>query len=225
MIRINLLPAARKQSRSALGGFDSDAKWYVLYAAAAMLAAVGCGLLHWNESALLVEHEVRNATLRQRIELMNQQTASIDAVREDLARSEALEAVVTELQHARYGPTEILMEFSRILSVGGGPTIDAARLEELRRSNPLAGFNASWDARRMWLTEIREEDQRTLRIKGAAKTNEDVAELLRRLVLSESFYDVRLERTEAGRKSMWDGIVRATDVEVVSFTISARVRY
>jgi len=44
-------------------------------------------------------------------------------------------------------------------------------------ATPNAGFNASWDPRRVWM-EGYAEDQKHVRIRGSAKSNEDVAEFL-----------------------------------------------
>ena len=106
---------------------------------------------------------------------------------------------------------------SRILSDGGGPTIDPRELERMQRDNPLAGFNAGWDGRRLWLTSF-EEDQRQVRIHGVGRTNDDVAEFLRRLTLSELFEAVALDKTEAAQDT-------TTHLDMIAFELSATVHY
>ncbi len=165
MIRINLLPGARRQARGASGG--NVQAWLIAYGVAAV--------------------------------------------------RRQLEAVVNDLTRARYGPTAVLMELSRILSAGGGPTVDPERLEEIRQQNPLAVYNATWDPHRLWLTELEEED-RTCTIKGIGKTNEDVAEFLRRLTLSERFEQIELVKTQGTEDP-------ATRLPVISFHLTARVIY
>ena len=113
-------------------------------------------------------------------------------------RRQRLEEVVDELQRARYGPTAVLMEISQILSVDGGPTIDPEELEERRRRDPLARYNVGWDVHRLWLSEFVEESRDCL-IRGVGKTNEDVAEFIRRLILSERFERVELVKTESAQ--------------------------
>lgn len=216
MIRINLLPQTKRQARAAAGGGGSTG-WLVAYAAAALITCVVLALVYMSKDSELSEQRARNAALESQIAQVTQQSANIEEVRTALTRSTELEAVVGELQRARFGPTRVLMELSGILSAAGGPTIDPQRLEEIRRGNPLAGFNRSWDPRRLWLTSFEESD-RAVRIRGIGKTNEDVAEFLRRLTLSESFGDVHLDKTEATEDT-------ETHLPLVSFELSATVRY
>jgi type IV pilus assembly protein PilN len=218
MVRINLLPNARKQARSSGGGGDGSATpWIIGYLAAAFVTALVCALLYFSGTSALEEQRAQNAALQGEITQIEAQSANIDEVRAQLAQSEELERVVGDLQRARYGPTRVLMEMSHILSRSGGPTVDPERLEAIRRDNPLAGFNPSWDSRRLWLTSFNEED-RHVEIHGLGKTNEDVAEFLRRLSLSESFGDVTLTRTESVTDT-------ESHLDLISFELSCSVVY
>ena len=60
--------------------------------------------------------------------------------------------------------------------------------------------------------------KRQVRIHGLGKTNEDVAEFLRRLTLSESFADVHLDKTEAIEHA-------ETHLQLIRFELTAQVRY
>ena len=72
-----------------------------------------------------------------------------------------------------------------------------------------------WDVKRLWMASFVEE-QRECRIRGGARTNEDVAEFLRRLTLSELFTSVVLNRTsEQGRD----------ESATVSFELTCQVTY
>jgi type IV pilus assembly protein PilN len=221
MIRINLLAQAKRQTRgvaaSSAGGGGSTAMWVAAYLGGALIACVVMAVVYYGREQELAEQRASNRSLEADIARVTAVSADIDQVRAALARSRELETVVEELQRARFGPTRVLMELSRILSTGGGPTIDPQRLEEIRRGNPLAGFNRSWDTRRLWLTSFA-ENSRTVRIEGVGKTNEDVAEFLRRLMLSDSFGDVHLAKTEAVED-------RATHLPLISFELTATVRY
>lgn len=223
MIRINLLPQAKRGARGAAAGGGSASGWIVAYFAAALLACVAFALMYFSKRSELDEQLARNAALQRRIEEVTAQSANLDEVRARLERSRQLEQVVAELQRARFGPTRVLMELSRILSAGGGPSVNPQRLEEIRRDNPLAGYNRSWDFRRLWLTGLREEDRR-VQIRGSGKTNEDVAEFLRRLSLSESFADVHLERTQAARLEVRNAGT-TVGIDVIDFELTATVRY
>lgn len=219
MIRINLLPGApRKQARSASGGSgQAPTGWIVGYAIAAVAMVAGLWLFYAQKSRELREQIAQNRSLEEEIEELERQSADLDEVRTALEESRELEEVVNELQRARFGPTRVLMEVSRILSTGGGPTIDPQRLEAMRRENPLAGFNPGWDSHRLWLTSFEEED-RVVTIHGTGRTNDDVAEFLRRLTLSDLFTNVHLDRTEAEED-------RVTHLELISFELTATVSY
>ena len=155
--------------------------------------------------------------LQQRIDALRQESASLEEVQAKLQASLALAEVVEQLDAARSGPTRVLMEISNILSTGpgSGPTIDPEKLEEMRRENPLAGFNRNWDPRRLSLDSFTEENGQA-KVTGSGRTNEDVAEFLRRLALSEVFEEVLLERTQARDV---DGI------ELIGFEIATKVVY
>jgi type IV pilus assembly protein PilN len=87
----------------------------------------------------------------------------------------------------------------------------------MREENPLAGYNESWDVRRLWLTRFEEID-RECKINGMGRSNEDVAEFLRRLTLSQIYDDVTLQRTRAASDP-------ETGLATVGFDITCKVRY
>jgi type IV pilus assembly protein PilN len=215
MIRINLLPGARRQTKSASSG--GSPAWIIGYLVAAALMAVVLVFVYLGKQRELNDQLAINRTLTREIREIEAQSANLAQVQADLERSRQLETVVNELQRARYGPTAVLMELSRILSVGGGPTIDPQRLEELRRENPVARFNPAWDPQRLWMTEFTEDD-RVCTIRGLGRTNEDVAEFLRRLTLSEKFEQVELVKTEGIED-------QATRLPLIRFELTSRVIY
>jgi type IV pilus assembly protein PilN len=217
MIRINLLPGARKAAGRGAGGGPGTQGWAIGYLVAAVLCVVVLVFVYIGKSRELNEQLAENQSLRTEIEDLEQQSANIDQVRADLEQSRTLETVVSDLQRARYGPTAALMELSHILSAGGGPTVDPQRLEEIRRQNPLAAYNSAWDPRRLWVTEFVEEN-RDCTIRGIGKTNEDVAEFLRRLTLSDKFEHIELIKTEGVEEP-------ETHVAVISFEVTCRVIY
>lgn len=215
MIRINLLPGARRQVKGASSG--RSAAWLIGYLVAAAALSVVLAFVYLGKDRELSDQLAVNSALQREIAELEAQSASIDEVRASLERSRQLETVVSELQRARYGPTAVLMELARILSVGGGPTVDPQRLEELRRQNPMAGFNASWDPQRLWMTQFTEND-RACSIHGVGRTNEDVAEFIRRLTLSETFEQVELVKTQGVED-------QATRASLISFELTCRVIY
>lgn len=214
MIRINLLPAGKKQARASSG---STQTWVIAYLMAAFVWCVVLGVFWRVKYGELEEQQKANAEIDSQVQAARAKTADIKSVEEKLQKSKQLEAVVLELQSARQGPTRLLMELSRILSSEGGPSIDAKRLEELRRDNPLVGFNPGWDYRRLWLTSFSEESRECV-IDGFGKSNEDVAEFLRRLTLSDLFSEVTLDSTKIEPEP-------GTGAPLVKFQLTSKVRY
>jgi type IV pilus assembly protein PilN len=217
MIRINLLGGARRQTKGTTATPGGTQGWIIAYLIA---AAVTLGVLlfvYFAKSRELKDQLAVNRDIQRDISDLETQSANIDEVRGELERSRQLETVVSELQRARYGPTAVLMELSQILSAEGGPTVDPQRLEEMRHQNPYAGYNPAWDSRRLWLTEFVEED-RVCTIRGAGKSNEDVAEFLQRLTLSEKFEEVELVKTEGAEDE-------ETHLPVINFELTCRVIY
>jgi type IV pilus assembly protein PilN len=112
-----------------------------------------------------------------------------------------------------------MRELSEILTPRKGPTFDRPSYEERLRRDPNVGFNAGWDPRRVWLESF-EEVQRKVRIQGSARTNDDVAEFLKRLQLSVFFAEVTPESTtQVGDGTGQGGAKR------ISFHLTARVVY
>jgi type IV pilus assembly protein PilN len=90
-------------------------------------------------------------------------------------------------------------------------------MEQLKRDDPAAVPNSNWDPRRLWLLTYSEVD-RTVKLSGLARDGEDVSEFLKRLTLSDYFYELRL--LPAAKTS--DSV---THLELVRFELSAKVRY
>lgn len=214
MIRINLLPSAKRSTTTSSGSAQG---WIIGYLVAAVLTSVVLAFVYVSKNRELNEQLAQNQALLSEIQTLEAESANIEEVRGQLDQSRQLEEVVNELQRARYGPTSVLMEISRMLSVNGGPTVDPQRLEEIRRQNPLAAFNTAWDPHRLWVSEF-EETGRDCVIRGIGKTNEDVAEFLRRLTLSERFEGIELVKTE-GRTDP------ETRLDVIYFELNCRVIY
>ena len=218
MIRINLVPQNKRAARAAAPAGGGQV-WAAVYFFGTLVFMGILAVVYFAKDGELSEQLQANRQLSATIEEIRSRSARLEEVQAQLTASQQLEEVVAELNRARTGPTRALMELGRILSVGenAGPTIDPAALEELRRTNPLAGYNRSWDARRLWITSFTEES-RQCRMIGMGRTNEDVAEFLRRLSLSELFENVTLQRTEAKEDA-------DSELPVIAFELTCQVSY
>lgn len=218
MIRINLLPQAKRATASTGTG---TAVWGYLYLASAIVWCVALAFVYFSLVSDRDQVLAQNADLSQQIAKVKQKGGNLDELQKQLEKARQVEKVVNDLLAARQGPTRMLLELAAILSQGRGPTVDPKKLEEMRKSNPEAGFSPGWDARRLWIKAFKEE-QLSCTITGEARNNEDIAEFLRRLSLSTSFEQVSLVRTGQPTSS---GGGQATAAASVSFDLKCKVRY
>jgi type IV pilus assembly protein PilN len=211
MIRVNLLP--QKQQASASEGNP-------LQTAVLVMFMLELGALFFVQRAKERELEgvrAESVAVRGQIDQIGREIANHKAIQDQLKTLRDREAAIEQLQAGRVGPTAVLLELSRVLSGDKGPTVDRARLEQLRRDAPQLVPNPSWDSRRLWLTNYTEKE-RAVTIAGFARDAEDVSELLRRLSLSQYFEDVKLLPAEKVLDPQ-------TKEQLVRFQYSAKVRF
>lgn len=209
MIRINLLPI-RKVKRA-----EASQRQFLYLGVALLLTVGGVIFFHLQTAGQLEDIKRRNTILQADVARLKQEVGDYDKVRaqrEELLRQRK---TIQALEAGRTGPVYLLREMSEILSPGKGPTFDRITYEETLRRDPNAGFNASWDPRRVWV-EGYAEDHKQIKLRGSAKSNEDVAEFLKRLNSSVFFSDVNLDSTNqtSGRS-----------IKYVTFSLSAKVIY
>jgi type IV pilus assembly protein PilN len=223
MIRINLLPQkkglkTRASAQAAADEGEGGSQVWLFFVLGALLLEVVV-LIFVYKSKLdqlgLVEH--KNAELKGTIGQIDKDMANHEQIKTQLKELRDREEAIQKLQGARTGPTAALLELSRMLTTGRGPTVDRDKIEQLRRENPLAVPNPNWDVKRVSLTGYTELD-RTVKISGVARDGEDESEFLRRISVSDLFYDVKM-------LSAQKTIDTVTKLELVKFDISAKVRY
>jgi type IV pilus assembly protein PilN len=215
LIRINLI-AARKVKRLDAG------ERHLAFMGLSVLGAVAVMVFVYLSGQSRLDAITRdNDGVRADIDRMKAELGDYDKIkdqRQDLLKQQK---TIQALQAGRTGPLYLMREMSEILSPGKGPSFDRASYEERLRRDPNIGFNTSWDTRRVWLDTF-EEAQGKVRIKGSAKTNEDVAEFLKRLQLSIFFSDVSPESTQQVSETTLGGNL---SVKHVTFNLTAKVLY
>jgi type IV pilus assembly protein PilN len=223
VIRINLLPQKRPLRRrgeagapDAGGGGESQA-WLAFVLGAILLEVIVLLFVYKTKQDQLTQVQKHNQEVTANIDAIKREIANHAEIKAQLKELRDREEAIQKLQAARTGPTATMLELSRILTPGRGPTVDRDKLEQLKRDNPTAVPNPNWDPRRLWLGSYK-ESERTVKVAGYARDGEDVSELLRRLTLSDYFYEVRLL---PATKSV-DAV---TKLELVKFEMSAKVRY
>jgi type IV pilus assembly protein PilN len=213
LIRINLLP----QKREARRGPEIDQRWLLAVLGVVVAEIVVLFLVHQVKREELARQVRKNEELSTQIEQIKKTVANHAEIKAQLETLRAREEAITKLQQARSGPTAVLLELSRVLTSGHGPTVDSDVLAQLRRDNPTAVYNPGWDPKRLWLTAFQEND-RVVKIEGLSRDADDVSELARRLNLSTYFADVKL--LPATKKVDAD-----TKLEVIGFQLQAKARY
>jgi type IV pilus assembly protein PilN len=190
-----------------------------------ILAVVGVVLVqllvliffHRSKQDALAEITRDNGSVQASIDKIKKDTSDHPQIKTQLQELRDREEAIQKLQAARTGPTSALLELSKVLTVGRGPSTDKDKLEQLKRDNPTAVPNPNWDPRRLWIMKYTELD-RSVKIEGLARDGEDVAEFLRRLALSDYFYDVKpLPASEVADKD--------TKINLKQFAVSAKARY
>jgi type IV pilus assembly protein PilN len=212
VIRINLLSQKRRAAKS-----DGGQLWAVVLVLLVAVEAVGFFIYHGHKKEELTSQKRTNAELQEQIDQSKNVVRNHGEVKAQLERLRAREDAIAKLQSARTGPTSVLLELARMLTPGRGPSVDADRLNQLRRENPLAVYNPGWDSRRLWLTKY-VETMRDVHLEGVARDGEDVSELARRMSLSSYFADVRLLPAKKDRSS-------EAGMDLVSFSLEAKARY
>ncbi len=212
MIRINLLPVKKGKRREA-------GQRQLLYMGMGLLVGIGSIVFVYINSSNERDELIRqNKVIAGDIERLKAELGDYDKVkaqREELLRQKKS---IQALEAGRNGPVYLLREISEIITPGKGPTFDRVTYEENLRRDPNVGFNANWDTKRIWLDSY-EEEQKKIKIRGAAKSPEDVAEFLKRLNSSVFFSDVALENTQAAIPA------GNNHVKYTNFSFAATVNY
>ncbi len=208
MIRVNLLPTRRAKRQEA-------GQRQFLIMGLALLGSVGLVIFFHLDSTNELENVQRENTILQAdVAKLKSELGDYDKVRGQREGLLKQRKTIQSLESGRTGPVFLMRELSEILSPGKGPTFDRVTYEETLRRDPDAGFS-NWETKRAWL-ESYNEDKLHVKIRGSAKSNEDVAEFLKRLNSSVFFKDVNLDATAQASKGA---------VKYVNFGLSTTVIY
>lgn len=217
MIRVNLLPRRREQKR------EGGNLWIVALAVVVLAEIIGIFFVHAGKKKELDDVAESNNVLNASINQKKAQVANHEAVKRELAEYQKREDAITQLQSGRTGPTALLLEISRILTPRKLPTTEPDAIERLRRENPGAIPSDRWDPHRLWISSFKEENKSVTMV-GVGKTNDDVAEFLRRISVSRYFQNVKLVKTEE-KSVVAGGKTAAPSLNVIAFEMRASVRY
>lgn len=219
MIRVNLLPQKKRAERVASAPSSTSQRWILVVLGLVLLEAIAFVWFHQTKVKELDEQRAKNRALEANITNIRQLVQQHETVKKDLLVLKAREDSIQKLEKARTGPTAAMLELSRLLTPGKGPTVDPDRYAKKLQENPLSAVNPSWDARRIWIESFKEKG-RVVEITGLARDSQDVSELALRLGHSSYFYDVRL--LPGSKKG---GPQTDADASMVNFGMQLKVRY
>jgi type IV pilus assembly protein PilN len=214
MIRINLLPVKKAKKRA------TGQRQLLLMAAFLGVELVALVGFHLNETWKLEEKTRRNSDAKAAIAKLKSEIGDYDQIKAERDELLLQRDAIQKLTAGKTGPVYVLRELAEILTKDKGPTYSKEEYTNRLRSDPNAGYNPSWDPRRLWIKIWKEKD-RKVQIEGGAKSNDDVAEFLKRLQLSVFFGDVVIEGTQEQTPTA-DGAAQGLSY---SFKINCTVRY
>lgn len=215
LVRINLLPTNKSAGTSSA---EKGQGWLIAVMVLLALEVIGALIFYSIKQEELDGLKLETSNIQGQIKLSKEKVQDHPVVKQKLEVLRAREEAIAKLQTARSGPTAVVLEIARLMTPGRGPSVTPEQLAKVQSDNPLAMYNASWDSRRLWLSDFVEE-ARTVKLRGVARDGEDVSELARRMNLSAYFFDVKL--LPAKRQAQ----TGAGDFEWVVFELEARVRY
>jgi type IV pilus assembly protein PilN len=211
MIKINLLPVKAAKRREQ--GQKQLLAGIVVFSATLVAIIV----FHGTQVSAINAAREHNQQVSRDIARLKAEIGDYDVIkaqRDELIRQRD---AIKRLQANRSGPTYMMRELSDILTPGKGPTFNKEQYEEQIKRDPNAGFNPNWDTRRAWLISYAETNHQ-VKIKGGAKSDEDVAEFLKRLKVSAFFSDVYWQQTQPE-------VDTKLNVSYVTFDVTCRVNY
>lgn len=135
MIRVNLLPHAAERRTSTSEGGQT---WLLVVMLAVVVEIVGLFFFHGTKEDELAEARAEVARVQSEITGIQSRVKDHEKIKAELETLRAREDAIAKLQAGRKGPTAVLLELSRVLTAGKGPTVDADKLEKLKASNPNA---------------------------------------------------------------------------------------
>ncbi|MBN2341797.1 MAG: PilN domain-containing protein [Deltaproteobacteria bacterium] len=219
MIRINLLPI--KQDRRKEAGRNH----LIIGVLVIVVELVVASVMSFNLDNEIAEQKNVNSSLQAQINRIQQSVAGHDQILAEISEHEQRQSAIAELQAARTGPVQVMLELSRVLSKDGKPTIPDAEYQEIIKKNPSRGYDENWDFRRVWLEKFEEKDK-NVTIHGKGVSHEDVAEFLRRINLSSFFISSELVSTKLSKTgSGGRGADSVKAIDVVSFELAGKIRY
>ncbi len=203
MIKINLLPPRKKKA------VVTGQRHLALIIVLLLVESVGLAFVYQQQHKILSDKKAANDEKAREVTRLKKEIGDLSKLEKERSELEQQQKILDTLEKARSGPVKVLDDIALLLTP---PTT-----ERIRKALKARKLNVTWDPRRVSLTSFQEKS-RQVEIEGLAKTNDDVAEFMKRLESSAHFYDVQLQYTKSAE-------LKELDVPVVSFVIHCRISY
>ena len=182
MIRINLLPIREAERQK------SGRQFLLLALILVMGQCAFLFIVHGDTEEELKQIKKSNSELTRTLNNLKKRTRAVTKLKAQQKELERQKTVLNGLVDGQSGPVKMLNELSMMLTPIEDPK---AKLRVKAR-----GWNPDWDPKRIWIDQF-QESARTVKIKGLARSNEDVAEFLKRLNTSRHFVNVEINYSSA----------------------------
>jgi Tfp pilus assembly protein PilN len=219
MIKINLLPQRRAKNRSLAP--DVSAKPFV-FGAIGIVAAAALVFVLFDQPKRrqLAELAEANQQLQVEIAAKNKQLEGYVELKKASDEADERYKAIERLLSAKVVPAHVLHELGEILGDKKYPTMTEDMIKRTGNgpdSDPNKRFQGDWDASHVWLSGFADTPQ-GFKLEGGAQSENDVAQLAKRLAASVYFTEV----TPAGGERVAD---TATGTNYYRFTITGKVVY
>ena len=224
MIRINLLPTAKRSSRRATSSSSSRT---IAIAVSGLVGWIITGsILYFTLDSVHQEAEALRISTAKNKKRSEEIRKLIDeeGLKARQAKVEQLRAAINKLEAQRRTPVFVMHEVANILSTGRLPDIDQEKQRKIESFDPQAKLNPSWDATSVWLSEFSEQDGNKIKFAGSARDPADLDEFIKRLRSSARFTSVSHPEFVAKDMSKSRSSV-STSGRHYSFTMTAVVSY
>jgi Tfp pilus assembly protein PilN len=219
MIKINLLPQRRAKKRASSPD-ESTRPLIIGVAGLAAAAGVVILLVDLPKRSKLTELIASNQQLQGEIQAKTRQLEGYAELKKASDEAEERYKSILRLLSTKVVPAHVLHELGEILTANKYPTMTedmAKRTGGGPDSDPNKRFQADWDASHVWLSAFT-DTAGVFKLEGGAQSENDVAQLAKRLAASVYFLDV----TPAGGERVAD---TASGTNYYKFTITGKVAY
>lgn len=190
MIRINLLPSAKRSARKAKR--EPASKGSLVFAAGLMGWLLIGGAQWYALDVVQIEtEELRQQTARNKKRAEEiRKLIDEEGLKARREKVEQMRQAIDMLERQRRTPVYVFHELANILTTGRLPDIDEEKQRKLEAFDPQARLDLTWDATSVWINKFVESGGNRIVLEGAVRDPTDLNEFVKRLRSSARFTDI-----------------------------------